>query len=148
MGNKVINTQYEGTVNKSYTILDMFKNFIFEFFNELNYICRSWSLGKASPLEVLAERESIYRLLAQTTPDNLNKDWKSYTLDPSTRYPNLNRTTVSPHQLVSLYDTDDIQNVEKLGRNLENITNISRKRRRGKRLKSENFIHLSFLFSL
>ncbi|XP_045463620.1 F-actin-monooxygenase Mical isoform X5 [Harmonia axyridis] len=91
---------------------------------------RSWSLGKASPLEVLAERESIYRLLAQTTPDNLNKDWKSYTLDPSTRYPNLNRTTVSPHQLVSLYDTDDIQNIEKLGRNLENVTTISRKRRR------------------
>lgn len=93
---------------------------------------RSWSLGKASPLEVLAERESIYRLLAQTTPDNLNKDWKSYTLDPSTRYPNLNRTMVSPHQLVSLYDTDDIQNIEKLGRNLENVTTISRKRRRGR----------------
>ncbi|KAL3285151.1 hypothetical protein HHI36_019272 [Cryptolaemus montrouzieri] len=91
---------------------------------------RSWSLAKASPLEVLAERESIYRLLAQTTPDNLNKDWKSYTLDPSTRYPNLNRSVVSPHQLVTLYDTDDIQNIEKMGRNLDNVSNISRKRRR------------------
>ncbi|XP_044752640.1 F-actin-monooxygenase Mical isoform X6 [Coccinella septempunctata] len=91
---------------------------------------RTWSLGKASPLEVLAERESTYRLLAQTTPDNLNKDWKSYTLDPSTRYPNLNRATVTPHQLVSLYDTDDIQNIEKLGQNVDKVTNISRKRRR------------------
>ncbi|CAA9995273.1 unnamed protein product [Nesidiocoris tenuis] len=43
---------------------------------------RSWGLG-AHPLEVLAERESIYRLLAQTTPENLQRDLQAYTLDPS-----------------------------------------------------------------
>ena len=49
----------------------------------------SWSNGK-TPLEVLAERESIYRLLAQTTPENLSKDHSGYTVEPQTRYPNLN----------------------------------------------------------
>jgi len=38
-----------------------------------------------SPLEVIAERESIYRLLGQTTPENLNRDYAAYTLDPHTR---------------------------------------------------------------
>lgn len=94
---------------------------------------RSWSMGKSTPLEVLAERESIYRLLAQTTPDNLNKDWKSYTLDPSTRYPNLNRNQVTAHQVVGLFDTDDIQNIEKverLGEDSINAVGNARKRRR------------------
>jgi hypothetical protein len=38
-----------------------------------------------TPLEVIAERESIYRLLGQTTPENLNRDYAAYTLDPHTR---------------------------------------------------------------
>lgn len=37
------------------------------------WMIRSFSSGKMMPLEVLAERESIYRLLAQTTPENLSK---------------------------------------------------------------------------
>lgn len=80
----------------------------------------------------MSERESIYRLLAQTTPDNLNKDWKSYTLDPSTRYPNLNKTVVSPHQVVYLYDTDNAANVEQMKRNsIDKQAEMPRKRRRG-----------------
>lgn len=52
---------------------------------------RTWATeGALSPLHVVAERESIYRLLGQTTPENLQKDPLSYTLDPATRYPNLN----------------------------------------------------------
>lgn len=60
-----------------------------------------------SHLQVLAERESIYRLLAQTTPENLNKDYKSYTIDPTTRYVNLNRNALSPKDVINLYDVDD-----------------------------------------
>ncbi|XP_038216869.1 F-actin-monooxygenase Mical isoform X3 [Zerene cesonia] len=59
------------------------------------------------PLQVIAERESIYRLLAQTTPENLHRDFGAYTLDPGTRYPNLNRTAVTPHRVTSFYDSDD-----------------------------------------
>lgn len=93
---------------------------------------RSWALGNYSPLEVMAERESIYRLLAQTTPDNLNKDWKSYTLDPSTRYPNLNKGVVLPNQVICLYDTDNPAGIEKMKRTSdEKPTEIPKKRRRG-----------------
>lgn len=93
---------------------------------------RSWSLGTLTPLDVLAERESIYRLLAQTTPDNLNKDWKSYTLEPSTRYPNLNKSVITPHQTVGLYDTDNPASIERMKRNAQERPNeVPKKRRRG-----------------
>lgn len=44
-------------------------------------------------------RESLYRLLPQTTPENINKNFEQYTLDPGTRYPNLNSNCVRPHQV-------------------------------------------------
>ncbi|XP_018580267.1 F-actin-monooxygenase Mical isoform X2 [Anoplophora glabripennis] len=93
---------------------------------------RSWSLGTLTPLDVLAERESIYRLLAQTTPDNLNKDWKSYSLEPSTRYPNLNKAVIMPHQTVGLYDTDNPASIDRMKRNAQERPNeVPKKRRRG-----------------
>lgn len=86
-----------------------------------------------TPLDVLAERESIYRLLGQTTPDNLNKEWKSYTLDPVTRYPNLNKNVVMPMQTTALFDSDDPKSLEKMRRNSLDIAPIEmpKKRRRG-----------------
>ncbi|XP_075991508.1 molecule interacting with CasL isoform X4 [Anticarsia gemmatalis] len=69
---------------------------------------RAWGMNPAPhPLEVIAERESIYRLLAQTTPENLHRDFGAYTLDPGTRYPNLNRAAVTPHRVTSFYDSDE-----------------------------------------
>lgn len=44
-------------------------------------------------------RESIYRLLPQTTPENIGKNFDQYTIDPGTRYPNLNSACVRPHQV-------------------------------------------------
>jgi hypothetical protein len=44
-----------------------------------------WCEGHKSVLDILAERESIYRLLAQTTPENISKDFKNYTVTPTTR---------------------------------------------------------------
>ncbi|KAK3880510.1 hypothetical protein Pcinc_014999 [Petrolisthes cinctipes] len=70
------------------------------------WMVRSLCLGRGSVLDVLAERESIYRLLAQTTPENLGKDHLSYTLDPASRYPTINLRAVLPFQVRSLYDTD------------------------------------------
>ncbi|XP_039763096.1 F-actin-monooxygenase Mical isoform X3 [Pararge aegeria] len=69
---------------------------------------RTWGQSPSPhPLLVIAERESIYRLLAQTTPENLQRDFGAYTLDPCTRYPNLNRTAVTPHRVTSFYDSDE-----------------------------------------
>lgn len=76
------------------------------------YAIKLFSNQRNSPLSVLAQRESIYRLLAQTTPENLHRDIGAYTLDPATRYPNLNRTTVSTQQVKHLLDTDDLTLLE------------------------------------
>jgi len=67
---------------------------------------RSWGKGLKSVLEVISERESIYRLLGQTTTENLNKDHNQYSIDPATRYPNINTKIVGPRQVMSLYDCD------------------------------------------
>lgn len=71
------------------------------------WMVRSWAEGR-TVLEVLAERESIYRLLPQTTPENIAKNFDQYTIDPSTRYPNLNSSCIRPHQVRHLYITGEL----------------------------------------
>uniref|UniRef100_A0A8C3WSL5 F-actin monooxygenase n=1 Tax=Catagonus wagneri TaxID=51154 RepID=A0A8C3WSL5_9CETA len=71
------------------------------------WMVKSWDQG-TPPLELLAERESLYRLLPQTTPENINKNFEQYTLDPGTRYPNLNSNCVRPHQVKHLYITKEL----------------------------------------
>ncbi|XP_049329212.1 protein-methionine sulfoxide oxidase mical3b isoform X12 [Astyanax mexicanus] len=73
---------------------------------DAGWMVRSWGMG-ACPLEVLAERESVYRLLPQTTPENVSKNYSQYSLDPSTRYPNINTQLISPAQVYHLIDTDE-----------------------------------------
>lgn len=93
---------------------------------------RAWGSGQYSCLEVLAERESIYRLLGQTTPENLNRDLNAYTLEPQTRYPNLNFRAVTPIQVRGLYDTDDSSALEAMLLNpgVTNALEMPKKRRR------------------
>ncbi|XP_059402781.1 F-actin-monooxygenase mical2b-like isoform X2 [Carassius carassius] len=66
------------------------------------WMIKGWAQGK-EPLDLLSERESIYRLLPQTTAENISKNFEQYTIDPATRYPNLNSTCVRPHQVRHLY---------------------------------------------
>ncbi|KAG7214852.1 hypothetical protein INR49_005120 [Caranx melampygus] len=66
------------------------------------WMVKGWAQGR-SPLEILAERESIYRLLPQTTTENISKNFEQYAIDPATRYPNLNSSCVRPHQVRHLY---------------------------------------------
>uniref|UniRef100_A0A672IE71 F-actin monooxygenase n=1 Tax=Salarias fasciatus TaxID=181472 RepID=A0A672IE71_SALFA len=72
------------------------------------WMVKSWAQGRTA-LEVLAERESIYRLLPQTTPENIAKNFEQYTIDPGTRYPNLNSSCVRPHQVRHLYISGELQ---------------------------------------
>ncbi|XP_073932559.1 F-actin-monooxygenase MICAL3 isoform X16 [Castor canadensis] len=83
------------------------------------WMVRSWSLG-TSPLEVLAERESIYRLLPQTTPENVSKNFSQYSIDPVTRYPNINVNFLRPSQVRHLYDTGETKDIHL---EMENIVN-------------------------
>uniref|UniRef100_A0A3B4Z0L3 F-actin monooxygenase n=1 Tax=Seriola lalandi dorsalis TaxID=1841481 RepID=A0A3B4Z0L3_SERLL len=71
------------------------------------WMVKSWAQGR-TVLEVLAERESIYRLLPQTTPENIAKNFEQYTTDPGTRYPNLNSSCVRPHQVRHLYISGEL----------------------------------------
>lgn len=99
---------------------------------DAGWAIRSWSSETTTSLEVIAERESIYRLLAQTTPDNLNKEWKSYTIDPATRYPNLNRNVVLSHQVISLFDTDNPKSIEYMKRTSQDVAPVAGPKRRKK----------------
>lgn len=49
------------------------------------WMIRNWASQKMTPLEVIAERESVYQLLSQTTAENLFKTFNNYSIDPSTR---------------------------------------------------------------
>nr|XP_016851077.1 PREDICTED: protein-methionine sulfoxide oxidase MICAL2 isoform X6 [Anolis carolinensis] len=84
------------------------------------WMVKSWAQGK-HPFDILAERESIYRLLPQTTPENITKNFDLYTIDPATRYPNLNSSCVRPHQVKHLYITNELQSCP-----LERSTSIRR----------------------
>uniref|UniRef100_A0A2I2YK45 [F-actin]-monooxygenase MICAL1 n=1 Tax=Gorilla gorilla gorilla TaxID=9595 RepID=A0A2I2YK45_GORGO len=67
------------------------------------WMVKRWAEG-AESLEVLAERESLYQLLSQTSPENMHRNVAQYGLDPATRYPNLNLRAVTPNQVRDLYD--------------------------------------------
>ncbi|KJH49384.1 hypothetical protein DICVIV_04467 [Dictyocaulus viviparus] len=58
------------------------------------------------PLEIIAERESIYRLLGQVTKDNMNKMISKYTIDPRTRYVSLD-VSLQPEDVVQIISSDN-----------------------------------------
>ncbi|XP_035257367.1 LOW QUALITY PROTEIN: protein-methionine sulfoxide oxidase mical3a [Anguilla anguilla] len=85
------------------------------------WMVRSWAQG-GTPLEVLAERESIYRLLPQTTPENVSKNFSQYSVDPTTRYPNISLHLLRPNQVRHLIDTGESRD---LRIDMENVVNSS-----------------------
>ncbi|KAJ8382708.1 hypothetical protein SKAU_G00034860 [Synaphobranchus kaupii] len=70
------------------------------------WMVRSWAQGRGT-LDILAERESIYRLLPQTTPENISKNVSQYSLDPTTRYPNISLSLFRRNQVRHLIDTGE-----------------------------------------
>ncbi|XP_053174674.1 protein-methionine sulfoxide oxidase mical3a [Scomber japonicus] len=85
------------------------------------WMVKSWAQGK-TPLEVLAERESIYRLLPQTTPENVSKNFSHYSVDPTTRYPNISLNFLKPSQVRHLIDTGESREMRI---EIENVINSS-----------------------
>ena len=71
------------------------------------WLLRSLATGRQTLLEAIAERESMFRFLPQTTPENTSKNFSAYTVDPATRYPTLNKKLVLPIQVASLIDSDN-----------------------------------------
>uniref|UniRef100_A0A8C9TSC2 Molecule interacting with CasL protein 1 n=1 Tax=Scleropages formosus TaxID=113540 RepID=A0A8C9TSC2_SCLFO len=66
------------------------------------WMVRRWGLG-ANPVDVLAERESVYQLLSQTTPENTSKNYNAYSINPTTRYPNINLGSIKASQVTALW---------------------------------------------
>uniref|UniRef100_UPI0037E786BA F-actin-monooxygenase mical1 n=1 Tax=Semicossyphus pulcher TaxID=241346 RepID=UPI0037E786BA len=69
------------------------------------WMVRSWGMG-VPHLKVLAERESIYQVLSQTTPENTSKNYASYSINPKTRYTRVNLSSIPSNQVQHLYDVD------------------------------------------
>ncbi|XP_035014661.2 F-actin-monooxygenase mical1 isoform X1 [Hippoglossus stenolepis] len=72
------------------------------------WMVRSWGMG-VPHLKVLAERESIYQLLSQTTPENTSKNYAGYSINPKTRYQRINLSSIPTSQVQHLYDVDKSQ---------------------------------------
>nr|XP_057942367.1 protein-methionine sulfoxide oxidase mical3a isoform X6 [Doryrhamphus excisus] len=85
------------------------------------WMVKSWAQGK-TPAEVLAERESIYRLLPQTTPENVSKNFSQYSVDPTTRYPNVSLNFLKASQVRHLMDTGESTEMRI---EIENVINSS-----------------------
>ncbi|XP_055789922.1 protein-methionine sulfoxide oxidase mical3a-like isoform X6 [Salvelinus fontinalis] len=86
------------------------------------WMVKSWAQGN-TPLDVLAERESIYRLLPQTTPENISKNFSHYSVDPTTRYPNISLHFLRPNQVQHLIDTGDSSSEMRI--EMENVVTSS-----------------------
>ncbi|XP_029994888.1 F-actin-monooxygenase mical1 isoform X2 [Sphaeramia orbicularis] len=80
------------------------------------WMVRSWGMGVAH-LKVLAERESIYQLLSQTTPENTSKNYGAYSINPKTRYQRVNLSAIHPNQVQHLYNVDKLNSLSKKQRN-------------------------------
>ncbi|XP_043932526.1 protein-methionine sulfoxide oxidase mical3a-like isoform X2 [Protopterus annectens] len=72
------------------------------------WMVKSWARGNP-PLNVLAERESLYQLLSQTSPDNTSKNVSLYSINPTTRYPNVILGAFKPQQVQHLYDKGSVK---------------------------------------
>ena len=76
------------------------------------WMMKRFSAG-VDPIDLLKQREAILTLLPQTSPSTLQKDITKYTIDPRTRYYNVD-CLVTSGDVSYLYDTcdDDIVAVD------------------------------------
>ncbi|XP_071174863.1 F-actin-monooxygenase mical1-like isoform X2 [Mytilus edulis] len=71
------------------------------------WMIKNWKSMNAKPLEIIAERECVYKVLSQTTPNNIKKKYSDYTIDPKSRYPSINMKAVTANKAKQFYD--DVQ---------------------------------------
>ena len=76
------------------------------------WMVRQWASGDMSPIEIMEERETILKLLPQTTQENITKDFKNMTIVPKSRYPNLPKHLYSSQQVRHLYSSETPDNAD------------------------------------
>ncbi|XP_052063696.1 F-actin-monooxygenase MICAL1-like isoform X2 [Mytilus californianus] len=67
----------------------------------------NWKSMKEKPLDIIAQRESVYKVLSQTTQDNISKKFSNYTVEPKSRYSIINLKAVTTEKAKDFYD--DVQ---------------------------------------
>ncbi|CAC5400256.1 MICAL [Mytilus coruscus] len=67
----------------------------------------NWKSMKEKPLDIIAQRESVYKALSQTTQDNISKKFSNYTIEPKSRYSIINLKAVTTEKAKDFYD--DVQ---------------------------------------
>ena len=50
------------------------------------WMIKNLKINKRKALDVIAERESVYKILSTTTSDNIRKEYSKFTIDPKTRF--------------------------------------------------------------
>jgi len=73
---------------------------------DAGWMIRDWFLGKKNPLKILAEREMTRSILNQTTDSNLVQNFKSFSLDPKSRYKVI-PTKYDKEKVMKYYDSDN-----------------------------------------
>ncbi|CAL4074165.1 unnamed protein product [Meganyctiphanes norvegica] len=71
------------------------------------WLLKRWAADELPLQDAMAEREAVYKLLQATVPRNLSQKINSYTLDPYTRYKEINLKSMSPSQVAALIHTDN-----------------------------------------
>ncbi|CAF4817504.1 unnamed protein product, partial [Rotaria socialis] len=76
----------------------------------------AWSILKFAknehPLKILVERESVYNLLSQSTPENTKNNHQLYSINPASRYQTLNSKSCTIEEIRHLYDSDSIPTID------------------------------------
>jgi len=73
---------------------------------DAGWMIRDWCLGKKNPLKILAEREMTRSILNQTTDVNLVSKFKSFSLDPTSRYKVIPKK-YDKEKIIKYYDSDN-----------------------------------------
>ncbi|CAL4243125.1 unnamed protein product, partial [Meganyctiphanes norvegica] len=72
---------------------------------DMCWMMKQFNSGKTSLLEIIVERESLFRILPQMTTDNI-KNFTNYSLEPLSRYVNTNKGGFLVSDALALLDTD------------------------------------------
>lgn len=70
------------------------------------------------------ERESIYLLLSQSTPENTKGNHQLYSINPATRYQNLNSKSCTIDEIRHLFDSDSIPTIDVNNNHLTSEKNL------------------------
>jgi len=78
---------------------------------DAGWMMRDWFLGQKNPLKILAEREMTRSILNQTTDGNLVQSFKSFSIDPKTRYKVIPKK-YDKSRITNYYDSDNPEELE------------------------------------